>query len=188
MLSSDENGPETDSKRDQMQQDTKDFGSSLSRQREVEYWKANPLNSIENIQRWEQECLDIRNRTENNNNDVESSTPTRRPRRTRSTTTRHTRDEEIGQDHIDNTFQEQQQTGHSRQYSEMRESPQDNNTETPPQQVITTAFPFDASIAEKFGFIHHKTKDCTTSTTERTPQLSAWEEAPSISFQKQFLW
>lgn len=191
MLSSDENDEsERGNKRDQIQQDTQDFGS-LSRQREVEYWKANPLNSVANIQRWGQECLDIRNRPENDNNDVENTTPTRRPRRTKSATKRKTRDEDIGQDHIYNTFQEQQQqTGHSRQCSEMRENSPDNNniTETPPQQLITTASPFDASIADKFGPVYYTTKDHATSTTARTPQLSAWEEAPSISFQKQFLW
>lgn len=177
--------------RNQNQPDTHDSGS-LSRQREVEYWKVNPLNSVDNIRRWEQECLDIRNKPDiDNNHEAENNTTsTRRPRRTKSTTiTRHegavglatNTKSPIGQD-LRDRFQEQQ-TGPSRRYSEVGGDSQDN-TETPPQ-IITTASPFDASIAEIFGPVHH-TKEYTS--TARTPQLSAWEEAPSISFQKQFLW
>jgi hypothetical protein len=187
-----ENELET-SERNQNQQDTHDSGS-LSRQREVEYWKINPLNSIDNIRRWEQECLDIRNKpdTDNNNDAENNTTSTRRPRRTKSTTiARHdgavglaiSTKSHIDQDYLRDRFQEQQQTGPSRRYSEVGGDSQDN-TETPPQ-LITTASPFDASIAENFGPVHH-TKEYTS--TARTPQLSAWEEAPSISFQKQFLW
>ncbi|QKX53457.1 uncharacterized protein TRUGW13939_00536 [Talaromyces rugulosus] len=179
--------------RNQNQPDTHDSGS-LSRQREVEYWKVNPLNSVDNIRRWEQECLDIRNKPDaDNNNDAENNTTsTRRPRRTKSTTiTSHdgavglatNTKSPIGQDYLRDRFQEQQQTGPSRRHSEVGGDSQ-NNTETPPQ-LITTASPFDASIAENFGPVHH-TKEYTS--TARTPQLSAWEEAPSISFQKQFLW
>ncbi|CRG90290.1 hypothetical protein PISL3812_07333 [Talaromyces islandicus] len=189
-----ENEPGTGS-RDQAPQDTHSFGP-LSRQHEVEYWKVNPLTSVDNIRRWEQECLDIRNKPEtgNNNQNADNTTPTtRRPRRTRSTTiskhhgpvgTNKDPPQNTGQDDdLYNRFQEEQQTSHhSRRYSEEIGDYSQDTTETPPPQPITPALPFDVPN----NFDH--TKEYTTSTARTTPQLSAWEEAPTINFQKQFLW
>jgi hypothetical protein len=190
MLSENESEP---GKGDHVQQDAHGFWP-LSRQREVESWKANPLTSVDNIRRWEQESLDLRNRPDTENHDADNTTPTRRLRRNRSTTISKHDDPVVtskklrpntGQDHhLYNRFQEEQ-LGHSRRYSEEIGDYSQDTTETPPQPITTTASPFD--VPSNFGPVYH-TREYTTSTPQTTPQLSAWEEAPSINFQKQFLW
>lgn len=161
----------------------------LSRQDEVENWKINPLNSIDNIRKWEQECIEIRNKPETDSHDADNTTtPTRRARRTRSTaaktTTRNdgainTTNKSPREDHLYDRFEG------PRRYSEMEDYGRD--TETSPQAIAAAEPAFDASsIPNNFGPPVFHTKEYASAAG--TPRISAWEEAPSISFQKQFLW
>ncbi|KAH8700496.1 hypothetical protein BGW36DRAFT_405732 [Talaromyces proteolyticus] len=168
--------------------------SPSSHKRGVDYWKSFPLSSAEDIRRWEKDCHCVRRSSVVSEHDADTIASTRSLRRKTAETTRDdvesafeaspttiTSHENINPDiTLDAMYG---QTVH-RQHHPATGDSQDRATSDQFISQPTRISPHDDySPSPRLD----QPKDQVNTSQERQ-QLSTWEAAPSIDFQRQFLW